>query len=1135
MPDRETLPTPRYWLIAIIALLLVLEGWIYHSHRVLYGQAREMAEQQLQSVATLKSREVEHWLADRLLRLSQSPNGMMVQHFGQLSSGRDVASSRSELQAHVRQLQVADPEISAIWLYDLAGHGLLASDGAHSPKETLYREAARKAGETHRPVLVDFHRSEGSAGNAVLDIVVPLLGGTPGKAALIGYGVFEIDPRVALYPMVQRWPVSSDSAETFLVRQEGEGVLALSPLRHQVGLPLDPNSPLTASGFLTSQALSGEGQVLAGVDYRGKPALGFALKVSGTEWTLVAKLDEEEVYQGVQRHFLWGSAASLVLLLIILALARAFFLATQARAREERYRMLAESGSDVVWLFQLATQRLTYVSPSIERVRGYTVAETLQQGLRDLVTPESYSAIDAELPAWLARFAAGDETARIRHFEFDQPCKNGSVIQVEAAMTLITDARGQVTHIQGISRDISQRKKVEDELRKFMLSAEQSPVSIVITDLDAKIEYVNQAFVSATGYSREEARGQNPRILQSGTTPKAVYAAMWANLSQGLAWHGELHNRRKDGSEYLEVASISPIRQADGKITHYLAVKEDVTERRQIEAALAESEEKFRTIFNTINDAIFVHDAASGRVLDVNFGACQMYGYSREQLLDLDVAAITAGNDVFTPEAALDRIKLAKEQEAQAFEWMARDSAGRQFWITVNLQSMRVGSGQRVLAVVRDIDARKRAEEQLRAALRVVEASPAVGFRWRAEAGWPVEYVSANVSRWGYRADDLLSGKVRFTEMLHPDDLDRVATEVATYVAEKRDEFAQEYRLRGADGDYFWAEDHTHVVRDASGQPVVYEGVVTDVDARKRAEVHLMEVLEAKHALNLKLEAVNNQLLQSEKMAAIGQLAAGVAHELNNPIGFVSSNLGTLERYLQDIFAVTSAYEAAEAALGDNAHLLDTVHTVKRDKDFDYLKTDIGQLMAESRDGLARVAKIVRDLKDFSHAGVSTFNWANLHQGLDSTLNIVWNELKYKCTVKKDYGELPLVWCVISQLNQVFMNLLVNAAHAIPVKGEITLQTGRRDEEVFVSVADTGTGIAPENLGRIFEPFFTTKPVGKGTGLGLSLAYSIVQKHRGRIEVQSEVGKGSTFTVWLPIRAKDVEEALDTDNAGPAA
>ena len=175
--------------------------------------------------------------------------------------------------------------------------------------------------------------------------------------------------------------------------------------------------------------------------------------------------------------------------------------------------------------------------------------------------------------------------------------------------------------------------------------------------------------------------------------------------------------------------------------------------------------------------------------------------------------------------------------------------------------------------------------------------------------------------------------------------------------------------------------------------------------------------------------------------------------------------------------------------------------------------------MKESRDGITRVKKIVQDLKDFSHVDAQDeWQWADLHKGLDSTLNIVWNEIKYHAEVIKEYGEIPEVECFPSQLNQVFMNLLVNAAHAITDKGIITIRTGRQGEEVFIRIADTGKGIPEENLKRVFDPFFTTKPVGKGTGLGLSLSYGIMQKHNGRIEVQSEVGKGATFTLWLPIK-----------------
>jgi hemerythrin-like metal-binding protein len=268
--------------------------------------------------------------------------------------------------------------------------------------------------------------------------------------------------------------------------------------------------------------------------------------------------------------------------------------------------------------------------------------------------------------------------------------------------------------------------------------------------------------------------------------------------------------------------------------------------------------------------------------------------------------------------------------------------------------------------------------------------------------------------------------------------------------------------------------------------------------------------------LNQKLESAHTQLLQSEKMASIGQLAAGVAHEINNPVGFVNSNLGTLGRYMMNMFEVIKAYETAEARVGGGT--CPEVAEMKKKVDFAYLMEDIPSLLKESQDGLARVKRIVQDLKDFSHVDESNWQMANLEQGMDSTLNVVNNEIKYKAQVVRQYAGLPDIECMPSQLNQVFMNLLVNAAQAIEKNGSITVRSGKEGEMVWMEVEDTGKGIPAEHLSRIFDPFFTTKPVGKGTGLGLSLSYGIVQKHHGRIEVHSEVGKGSRFRVWVPLQ-----------------
>ena len=300
-------------------------------------------------------------------------------------------------------------------------------------------------------------------------------------------------------------------------------------------------------------------------------------------------------------------------------------------------------------------------------------------------------------------------------------------------------------------------------------------------------------------------------------------------------------------------------------------------------------------------------------------------------------------------------------------------------------------------------------------------------------------------------------------------------------------------------------------------------GLRNELAEHQRTELALKNEKEEQRCLIKKLEEAQNQLMQSDKLASIGQLAAGVAHEINNPIGYVYSNLGTLKKYVQDILYLLDVYEHAESAITDSEES-NLIQNIKKKLDIVFLKDDLRALIDESKDGLTRVKTIVQNLKDFAHADTSDeWQFASLHYGLDSTLNIVNNEIKYKARVIKEYGDIQDIECLPSQLNQVFMNLLVNAAHAIEQHGTITIRTGQQNDEVWIEITDTGKGIPAENLQKIFDPFFTTKPIGTGTGLGLSLSYGIIQKHHGRIEVVSEVGKGSTFKVCLPTQQKKVD------------
>lgn len=274
------------------------------------------------------------------------------------------------------------------------------------------------------------------------------------------------------------------------------------------------------------------------------------------------------------------------------------------------------------------------------------------------------------------------------------------------------------------------------------------------------------------------------------------------------------------------------------------------------------------------------------------------------------------------------------------------------------------------------------------------------------------------------------------------------------------------------------------------------------------------------------------QVLQSEKMAAVGQLAAGVAHEINNPVGFVNSNLHTLKTYLEEIHQLVAHYQDLHSDLKvvvsdgfeDNsiATQMNAIDELATQIDLEYILKDGPALILESLEGADRIKNIVLDLKNFAHPGEQDGRPTDINRSIESTLNIVWNELKYHAIVTKEFAVLPEIFVHPQQINQVFMNLLVNAAQAIEDKGEIKIRTSVDDGFVMIRISDTGSGIPQKHLAKIFDPFFTTKLVGKGTGLGLNVSYNIIQKHNGTIAVDSEVGKGTTFTVRLPMQVDPI-------------
>ena len=266
---------------------------------------------------------------------------------------------------------------------------------------------------------------------------------------------------------------------------------------------------------------------------------------------------------------------------------------------------------------------------------------------------------------------------------------------------------------------------------------------------------------------------------------------------------------------------------------------------------------------------------------------------------------------------------------------------------------------------------------------------------------------------------------------------------------------------------------------------------------------------------NEELILSESQLIQSEKMASIGVLAAGVAHEINNPIGFIKSNLDVLDEYLIDI----KKYRQEINTLLTTKTLQHNEQAIAKKYDIDFIFNDIPPLLKSSIGGIDRVSEIVQDLKNFARVEEPNKSSTDINEGLTTTLNMARNELKYNCKVQVELGSLPKILAFPSKLNQVFMNLLINAGQSIEDKGEISVKTFQQGTDIVIEVKDNGSGIDPKILSHIFTPFFTSKPVGEGTGLGLSISHEIIKQHDGKIKVTSEVGKGSCFSIYIPITA----------------
>ena len=770
----------------------------------------------------------------------------------------------------------------------------------------------------------------------------------------------------------------------------------------------------------------------------------------------------------------------------------------------------------------------------------------------------------------------------------------------------------------GILTDITERKQAEERLCLQSVAPETTAIAVVITDCNGCIGWVNLAFTRLTGYESSEIVGQNLSVLKSSKHDEETYKNLWETILAGNVWHGEIISRRKDGSLYTEEQTITPMYNERGEITHFVAIKQDLTERKQIETGLRISQESLHNVVNKSTEAIIIVDK-SGIIKFVNQTAEAILGRSGAELLgEMFGLALTAGekrevdfihsdgkfcicemrtveldwygdpaffvsiHDITERKQAEEELKKSKEfldniinalddpvfvkdeqhcwviLNDKACELMGRpreeligksdydlspkEEADR-LWeidkLVFETEETKINeeeitwhgeihtistkksvftdsvNGKKFIAgTIRDITERKRTEESLRRAHAEIEQLLCSISSILISVG-----PDGRITRWNTAAE-IIFGLTSADTVGRPFLECKIQwdwSEVEVHISGCRDK-DQPTRI---DNVRYTRPDGKHGFLNIIVSPIVsdtsedsgYLFLGTEITKRK---------------------ALEYQLAQAQKLESIGQLAAGIAHEINTPIQYVGDNISFLEDAFRDLIKLLKKHHNFLKEINGGIITKDKLAEIEnaiQEADLEYLVDEIPVAIQQSLEGVVRISNIVLAMKKFSHPGGEEKTAIDINNAIESTITVSRNEWRYVAEMVTDFEPtLPLVPCLPGDFNQVILNIIVNAAHAITDvveagsegKGTITISSRRQGDSVEIRIADTGTGIPEEICAKIFDPFFTTKEVGKGTGQGLAISHSvIVEKHHGSISFETELGKGTTFIIRLPINSQD--------------
>lgn len=649
-----------------------------------------------------------------------------------------------------------------------------------------------------------------------------------------------------------------------------------------------------------------------------------------------------------------------------------------------------------------------------------------------------------------------------------------------------------------LQREVGERKRVGEALKKerdfSSVVVDTAGALVVVLDTTGRIVRFNRTCEQITGYGFEEVRDRH--FWDIFLVPKEM-AEVKANFASLRAGHfpSQFENYwlTKSGDRRLIAWSNTAIVDDHDRVEHIIGTGIDITERKRAE----EKRELYHRIFLASSDGIGITDP-EGHLLECNPAQQRFYGYSERDVLGKKPTA-------FINPADGEAVERCIETEGSfRGEVRARDDDGTERFIDLSIFPIRndrgalihfVGIGRDVTEAKKDQEALRVSEERFR---RLVENANEIIYSL--DANGRFTYLSPKFEKvTGFRDEDYLGRPLE--DLLHEDDAARARQWFIDGIESGEKSVGNEWRAHDKRGNLRWFVSNSSMIPDDEGNVQEVIGVAHDITKIKT----LVEDLEE---ANRNIKATQAQLVQSEKMASLGKLVAGIAHEINTPIGSVGSMHDTLMK------ATDRLCELVRSECQEDSPKYPKMES---------LIQVIGEANRVIKMGTDRVVTIVRRLRAFARLDEAELVESDIHEGLEDTLTLVHHEIKYDIVLHRNYGkDVPRIYCFMARLNQIFVNLLINAKQAIQGKGEITIATTHENDKVMIRFTDTGTGIPKESLDKIFDPGFTTKGVGVGTGLGLSIVYQIIQEHHGEIMVESEVEKGTTFTIILPTNLKEI-------------